>query len=157
MQAAVVENFQEMKWQITAIGKPSLRYAQIGIEEYQKRLRRYADLTLQTDTKDQGKEKNSALLLKRSEGTLRIAMDERGAAWTTSDLASKIEDWQMRGTKKVSLLIGGADGHTEELRKQSDHVISLSAFTLQHELALVVLLEQLYRVHTYLRGEPYHR
>ncbi|MDF1851621.1 MAG: 23S rRNA (pseudouridine(1915)-N(3))-methyltransferase RlmH [Verrucomicrobiales bacterium] len=146
-----------MKWQITAIGKPSLRYAKLGIEEYQKRLRRYTDLTLQTDSKDQGQAKNSQLLLARSEGAIRIAMDERGDSWTTEAFADRIRDWQMDGVRKVALLIGGADGHTPALRKESDHVIALSAFTLQHELALLVLLEQLYRVHTLLRGEPYHR
>jgi 23S rRNA (pseudouridine1915-N3)-methyltransferase len=59
--------------------------------------------------------------------------------------------------KRVALLIGGADGHSPVLRGAADHVLSLSAFTLQHELALVVLLEQIYRVHTLLKGEPYHR
>jgi 23S rRNA (pseudouridine1915-N3)-methyltransferase len=63
----------------------------------------------------------------------------------------------MNAVKKVAILIGGADGHTPELRRSADHVIALSGFTLQHELALVVLLEQIYRVHTVLRREPYHR
>lgn len=146
-----------MKWQITAIGKPSLRYAKLGVEEYEKRLRRYADLTLQTDTKDQGQEKNSDFLIARSEGAIRIAMDERGDSWTTGDFAARVRNWQMDGVRKVAFLIGGADGHSESLRKESDHLLALSAFTLQHELALLVLLEQLYRVHTVLRGEPYHR
>ena len=146
-----------MKWQITAIGKPSLQYAKLGIEEYQKRLRRYADLSLQLDSKDQGKEKNSQFLLSRSEGAIRIALDERGASWTTRDFASRVENWQMNGVRQVAFLIGGADGHTESLRDSADHVLSLSSFTLQHELALVVMLEQLYRVHSFLRGEPYHR
>jgi 23S rRNA (pseudouridine1915-N3)-methyltransferase len=55
------------------------------------------------------------------------------------------------------MLIGGADGHSQVLRGKSDHVVAMSGFTLQHELALVVLLEQIYRVHTVLKGEPYHR
>jgi 23S rRNA (pseudouridine1915-N3)-methyltransferase len=157
MQAAGDENFQKMKWQIHAIGKPSLRYAKLGIEEYQKRLRRYADLSLLTDAKDQGKEKNSQLLLDRSAGALRIALDERGDSWTTAEFVKRVESWQLDGIKNVAMLVGGADGHTKSLREQSDHVICLSPFTLQHELALVVLMEQLYRVHTILRGEPYHR
>lgn len=157
MQAAGDENFQKMKWQIHAIGKPSLRYARLGIEEYQKRLRRYTDLNLLTDAKDQGKEKNSQLLLDRSAGAVRIALDERGDSWTTAELVKKVESWQLDGIKNVAFLIGGADGHAKSLREQSDHVLRLSPFTLQHELALVVLMEQLYRVHTILRGEPYHR
>ena len=63
----------------------------------------------------------------------------------------------MSGVKRVALLIGGADGHSPVLREKADHVVAMSGFTLQHELALVVLLEQIYRVHTVLKGEPYHR
>lgn len=146
-----------MKWQILAIGKPSLRYAKAGVEEYQKRLTRYTTLELQTDWKDAGQVKNSETLLAASEGAVRIVLDERGETWTTSDLVSRVEGWQLNAVKKVAILIGGADGHTPELRRSADHVIALSGFTLQHELALVVLLEQIYRVHTVLRGEPYHR
>ena len=146
-----------MKWQILAIGKPSLRYAKAGVEEYQKRLTRYTTLELQTDWKDAGQVKNSETLLAASEGAVRIVLDERGESWTTADLVSRVEGWQMNAVKRVAILIGGADGHTPELRRSADHVIALSGFTLQHELALVVLLEQIYRVHTVLRGEPYHR
>ncbi|MDP4584852.1 MAG: 23S rRNA (pseudouridine(1915)-N(3))-methyltransferase RlmH [Verrucomicrobiales bacterium] len=146
-----------MKWQILAIGKPSLRYAKGGVEEYQKRLTRYTTLELQTDWKDAGQVKNSETLLAASEGAVRIVLDERGETWTTADLVSRVEGWQMNAVKRVAILIGGADGHTPELRSSADHVIALSGFTLQHELALVVLLEQIYRVHTVLRGEPYHR
>ena len=146
-----------MKWQILAIGKPSLRYAKGGVEEYQKRLTRYTTLELQTDWKDAGQVKNSETLLAASEGAVRIVLDERGETWTTADLVSRVEGWQMNAVKRVAILIGGADGHTPELRSSADHVIALSGFTLQHELALVVLLEQIYRVHTVLRGETYHR
>ena len=146
-----------MKWQILAIGKPSLRYAKAGVEEYQKRLGRYATLDLQTDWKDAGQVKNSEALLAASEGAVRIVLDERGETWTTANLVSRVEGWQMNAVKRVAILIGGADGHTAELRASADHVIALSGFTLQHELALLVLLEQIYRVHTVMRGEPYHR
>jgi 23S rRNA (pseudouridine1915-N3)-methyltransferase len=146
-----------MKWQILAIGKPSLRYAKAGVEEYQKRLSRYTTLDLQTDWKDAGQVKNSEALLSASEGAVRLVLDERGEVWTTADFVGRVEGWQMNAVKRVAILIGGADGHTAELRSSADHVIALSGFTLQHELALVVLLEQIYRVHTVLRGEPYHR
>jgi len=146
-----------MKWQIAAIGKPSLRYAKSGMDEYLGRLRRYAKVTVDCDSRDAGREENSRRLLALSEGTLRIACDERGESWTTPRFAERVEEWQLRGVKRVALLVGGADGHSDDLRDASDHVIALSPFTLQHELALVVLLEQIYRVHTLLRGEPYHR
>lgn len=146
-----------MKWQVLAIGKPSLSYAKDGVAEYLKRLRRYANVDLVTNWKEAGQERNSRQLLDASKGALRIALDERGKGWTTDEFVKHVEEWQLGGIKKVAFLIGGADGHTEELRQEADHVIALSGLTLQHELALVVLLEQIYRVHTILKGEPYHR
>lgn len=146
-----------MKWQILAIGKPSLAYAKAGVEEYRKRLGRYATVDVFCDWKDAGSEKNSETLLSASEGAVRIALDERGEAWTTAVLVERVRNWQMGGVKRVAWLIGGADGHVPALREKADHVVAMSGFTLQHELALVVLLEQIYRVHTVLKGEPYHR
>lgn len=146
-----------MKWQIFAVGKPSLGYAKVGVEEYRKRLSRYAVLEWFADWKDAGSEKNSRALLSASEGAIRIALDERGEAWSTAGLVDRVRTWQNGGIKRVAFLIGGADGHSEALREASDHVVALSGFTLQHELALVVLMEQIYRVHTVIKGEPYHR
>ena len=60
-------------------------------------------------------------------------------------------------TAQVPFLVGGSDGHSDEVRAKADRVLSLSSLTLQHELALVVLLEQLYRGYAILRGLPYHR
>ena len=84
-------------------------------------------------------------------------MDERGENLTTSQLTKKIQEWEMRGIKRASYLIGASNGHTKALRDEAHLVWALSPLTLQHELALVVLLEQLYRVATIQRGEPYHR
>ena len=77
--------------------------------------------------------------------------------WTTKKLVDLAKDWQMHSVRRIAFLIGASDGHTEELRSRCNHILSLSKFTLQHELALVVLLEQLYRCHTILAGTPYHR
>jgi 23S rRNA (pseudouridine1915-N3)-methyltransferase len=63
----------------------------------------------------------------------------------------------MRGVKNIALLIGGADGHADELKNAADWTWSLGKLTLQHELALVVLLEQIYRAFTIKAGQPYHR
>lgn len=146
-----------MKWQIAAVGKPSLSYAKEGVAEYQKRLRRYAPVSIDLLPKDLGRKENGVQLLAKSEGSLRIVLDERGESWTTDQFVKRVEKWQLNSVKRVSILIGGADGHAEATRAAADHVISMSGFTLQHELALLVLLEQIYRVHTVMRGEPYHR
>lgn len=146
-----------MKWQILAIGKPSLAYAKAGVEEYRKRLVRYASVDLVADWKDAGSAKNSEALLAASAGAVRIVLDERGETWTTAHFADRVRAWRLDGVKRAAILVGGADGHSPALREAADHVVALGGFTLQHELALVVLLEQLYRVHTLLKGEPYHR
>ena len=145
-----------MKHQLIVAGKPALAYAKDGSAEYLKRLRRYGTYELR-HIKDGSSEDVSQRLREASEGTLRIVMDERGENLTTSDLTKKINHWEMRGIKRASYLSGASDGHTPELRDDADLIWALSPLTLQHELALVVLLEQLYRVATIQRGEPYHR
>ncbi|MEM7698407.1 MAG: 23S rRNA (pseudouridine(1915)-N(3))-methyltransferase RlmH [Verrucomicrobiota bacterium] len=146
-----------MKWRILTIGRPSLTYAKTGSEEYLKRLVRYTSVEVVSVAKESGQAKNGSALLSASEGDLRIVLDERGQDLTTRDLAGKIETWQLDSVKRVSVLIGGADGHGADVRSRADLTLRLGALTLQHELALLVWLEQLYRVHTLLKGEPYHR
>ena len=143
-----------MKFRILAVGKPKLRHAADGITDYQRRLTRSCELEI-----DYLKEKDETKqLLEKSAGTFRIALDERGERLTTAQLVERIDALELRGdVKTVSFLIGGSDGHPDELRHNSDLILSLSSLTLQHELALVILLEQLYRVYTIKRGEPYHR
>ena len=146
-----------MKLLVLAAGKPALAYAKDGIEEYLKRLKRYGQVSLEL-VKAGGSEEVSARLLERSEGMHRIALDERGERLTTAELARRFEALERRGdVKTVAFLIGASDGHTPELRQKADLVLSLSSLTLQHELALVVLLEQLYRVASMRAGSPYHR
>lgn len=143
-----------MKFRILAVGKPKLRHAADGITDYQRRLTRSCELEI-----DYLKEKDETKqLLEKSAGTFRIALDERGERLTTAQLVERIDALELRSdVKTVSFLIGGSDGHPDGLRRESDLILSLSSLTLQHELALVILLEQLYRVYTIKRGEPYHR
>lgn len=146
-----------MRLRIIVAGKPALAYAASGIAEYLKRLKRYGGCEL-VELKAGDSESVSKALLARSEGGFRIALDERGQALTTRQWSDRFAALEMRGEiKRVSFLIGAADGHTEGLRREVDEIWQLSQLTLQHELALVVLLEQLYRVASFRRGEPYHR
>ncbi len=144
-----------MKWRLYTVGKPALAYAKTGVAEYLKRLQRYTSCEHQVLR--HGHWQEIAPWLDRSEGTLTLILDERGDALTTRAFAYKLEEWQLHAVKAIHVFIGGANGHPEEARQRADLVIRLSAFTLQHELALLVFLEQLYRAHTILRGEPYHR
>ncbi len=146
-----------MQIRLIVAGKPALAYAKAGVDEYLKRLSRVGGhelIVIKAGTRDEV----SARLLERSQGCYRVALDERGECLTTRKLAEKLEGLEMRGdVKTVAFLIGAADGHNPELRGKCDLVLTLSPFTLQHELALLVLLEQLYRVTTLKSGSPYHR
>ncbi len=145
-----------MKLCICLIGKPKLAYAKDGLGEYASRLRRYSKLEL-IHLKEGSQAQEGERLLEASEGFLRVVLDERGQELDTLGLKARLEGWEMRGEKGVAYLIGGAEGHAQTVRDGADWVWSLSKLTLQHELALVVLLEQLYRVETLKKGEPYHR
>lgn len=140
------------------IGKPALAYARTGIADYLSRLKHYVPVDVQY-LKDAGSvEGNAKRLLEASEGCLRLVLDERGNSLTTAELVDWVKGQTMDGrVKQVAVLVGGADGHAEETRKKADVLLNLSKLTLQHELALLVFLEQIYRVHTVMRGEPYHR
>ena len=146
-----------MDFRIIAAARPSIAYARDGVKFFEERLRPLGKVELRY-VKAGSSEDVSARLLEASEGCLRIAMDERGENWTTRQLERHVRDWQMRGDiKHVAFLIGAADGHTPALRSACDYVLCLGRHTMQHELALVVLLEQIYRIHTLLAGSPYHR
>ena len=148
---------RNMQVRLIVAGKPALAYAKAGVEEYLKRLSRsggYELVVIKAGSRDEV----STRLLERSQGCFRVALDERGEYLTTRKFAEKIDALEMRGdVKTVAFLIGAADGHTPELRDACDLVLTLSPFTLQHELALLVLMEQLYRVASLKSGSPYHR
>ncbi|MCH5284235.1 MAG: 23S rRNA (pseudouridine(1915)-N(3))-methyltransferase RlmH [Akkermansiaceae bacterium] len=141
---------------VLAAAKPSLPYARSGVELYCERLRPLGKVELRY-VRDGGRDEVSARLLKASEGCLRVALDERGQNLTTRELEAKWRQWQLRAVKRVAFLIGAAEGHNEALRREAELVLCLGRHTMQHELALVVLLEQIYRIHTLLAGSPYHR
>jgi 23S rRNA (pseudouridine1915-N3)-methyltransferase len=146
-----------MNIRLIVAGKPALAYAKAGVDEYLKRLSRFGGYELVT-VKAGTRDEVSARLLERSHGCFRIALDERGEGLGTRAFAEKLESLTMRGDiKTVAFLIGAADGHSESLRDACDLLLTLSPFTLQHELALLVLLEQLYRVASLKSGSPYHR
>jgi 23S rRNA (pseudouridine1915-N3)-methyltransferase len=146
-----------MHIRLIVAGKPALAYARLGTEEYLKRLSRFGGyelITVKAGTRDEV----SSRLLERSQGCYRIVLDERGEQLGTHAFAKILDSLTMRGdVKTAAFLIGAADGHNETLRSEADLLLTLSPFTLQHELALLVLLEQLYRVAAMKSGSPYHR
>lgn len=145
-----------MKWSIIAVGKPALAWAKAGAADYLARLQRVQRVEC-VFVREGSEEQISKRVLEASEGSLRVLLDERGKLQRSADLAGWIRQRELSGCKSVCVLIGGANGHSDAVRAAAQECWSLSPLTLQHELALVVLLEQLYRAGSILRGEPYHR
>jgi len=145
-----------MRWHIFAIGRPKLDFAKLGIEEYAARLKPFVEVRFEY-LKGSSAPLESFALLERTKAMFRVVLDERGAEISSRAFASRITEWETHSKRDFALIIGGADGHTEELRAAAGWTWALSRLTLQHELALVVALEQLYRAYTIKSGMPYHR
>lgn len=129
--------------------------AQAMVADFVKRASRYAPVELATfDTED-------ALLqaVERTSGRTPphlVLLDSRGKHLTSTAIADHIRHIRDTGTQQLFFAIGPADGWTEAALKKANLVLSLGAITLPHELALVVLAEQIYRAQTILAGHPYH-
>ena len=135
-----------------------------AVEEYAGRLERYVRFELVevpearklAGTPRARQEEGEALLARIPPREQVVALDERGEELTSAGLADRVRRWQERG-RDVTMVIGGADGLAPEVLARAGERLALSRFTLAHRLARLVLLEQLYRAFTILRGEPYHK
>lgn len=136
-----------MKLTVAWIGKSKDRAIQELTEKYSERLRHYADFDC-VSIKDESKLGNAKSSL--------ILLDSRGKQFSSDDLAEFLRRRREQSPIPLVFAIGGADGFSDELRKSASFILSLGKMTLSHELARVVLLEQLYRAFTILRGHPYH-
>ena len=145
-----------MRFHLFVIGKPKLDFARLGVEEYAARLRPYVPVELHY-LKATTQAGESLALLERSKGMFRVVLDERGGQVASREVAKKLAEWEMHGPRDLAFLIGGADGHTVDVRLAAGWRWALSRLTLQHEMALVLTLEQLYRACTIRAGHPYHR
>ncbi|MGZ4819593.1 MAG: 23S rRNA (pseudouridine(1915)-N(3))-methyltransferase RlmH [Terriglobales bacterium] len=140
-----------MKLRIAWIGKTKDAAVQSLTAEYLKRLSRYvATESLEIATE-------AALLkqLDKARGSL-ILLDSRGRQLSSEHFAEFLRQHQDRGTPSLLFAVGGADGFSDQARAAASFQLSLGKMTLPHELARVVLLEQLYRGFTILKGHPYH-
>lgn len=143
-----------MKLTIAWVGKTKESAIQTLAAEYLKRIGRYVPT--------EGKETSSeSALLKLSEKASRTApvlvlLDSRGKQLSSEELAELLRDHRDRGTQDLIFAVGPADGWSDAARKRANSILSLGKMTLPHELARVVLLEQIYRGFTILAGHPYH-
>jgi 23S rRNA (pseudouridine1915-N3)-methyltransferase len=144
-----------VKLRVGWIGKTKEPAIQSLTDEYLKRLSRYADA--------QGMAlKDESALLRLCERAARpvrhtlVLLDSRGKQLSSEELAAFLANYPDRNPLPLLFAVGPANGFTAEIRQEATLLLSLGKMTLAHELARVVLLEQLYRAFTILKGHPYH-
>jgi len=139
-----------VKLQILFVGRPKDIHANALAEEYVKRVNRFVRCDMQEIKAGRSEP------WPRGANTMRILLDPSGRLMDSAEFARMIERAAMQ-SREIVFVIGGADGVPEQWRKQADLLLSLSPLTLPHELARVVLAEQLYRAVATWRGHPYPR
>ena len=90
-------------------------------------------------------------------GAVMVLLDPEGSEWTSQQLAEQVRIWEGNGIKEVAFVIGGPHGVTRDVVERADKRWSLSKLTLTHEMARVLMLEQLYRAYTIIHGLPYQK
>ena len=153
-----------MRLRIVAVGRDRSGLYAPAVEEYARRIARYARFELVEVPEarkhagtPQAREEEAAAILARLDARERVvALDERGAEETSVAFANRVGRW-LQGGRDVALVIGGSDGLAPAILARAEERLALSQLTLAHRLARLVLAEQLYRAFTILRGEPYHK
>ncbi|MEO6824593.1 MAG: 23S rRNA (pseudouridine(1915)-N(3))-methyltransferase RlmH [Nitrosospira sp.] len=155
-----------MRFLIFAVGIKMPKWVEASFDEYARRMPHEAAIELveiKPEKRGEGKKveqllvAEAARILAALPSKCRIvAMDERGRQWTTAKLADSITGW-MRNGGDTAFLLGGADGLDTDIKNSADEILALSAMTLPHGLARILLAEQLYRAVSLINRHPYHR
>src|SRR3989449_8185191 len=136
-----------MRYRVVAVGRVKDAALRAACDEYLDRLRRYTRIE-EREVKDEAR-----VLAAVPEGSRLVALSRRGEEWSSADLAEWTARWERDG-RDVTFAIGGAEALPEPVLRAAEQCWSLSHLTFPHELARVILFEQLYRAHTIRRGEP---
>lgn len=154
-----------MKHELLFLGKTKNSFIAAGVEEYASRLSHYTSVKI-TLLKEKGKGRSSstdavsegaAMLAAVAPGAVIVALDGRGKQLSSEDFAKTVAGWEMQGAKHVCYLIGGPEGHSAKVVAAADLLLSLSKMTFTHDMARMLLIEQLYRAYTINAGEKYHK
>jgi 23S rRNA (pseudouridine1915-N3)-methyltransferase len=128
------------------------------VSEYQKRLTSLNLSIVEFDEKNLSKEKiNEKIFSLIKPNSYKILLDEKGKSLSTLQLKNLITDSYSKNQKNISFLIAGSDGFTAECKSKADYILSLSSLTFPHQIARMLLVEQIYRVQSLINNHPYHR
>ena len=155
-----------MRLGIVCMGKTREPFIQEGIQKYLRYLGPYAEVSLRELKEEKIQDLREAPVIRKKEaekifkalpvGGVLVALDERGEEYTSHEFASFVNDLLESGVRDVLFVLGGAMGLDETVTARAKKVIALSRWTLTHEMARLVLLEQLYRAFTIIKGKTYH-
>jgi 23S rRNA (pseudouridine1915-N3)-methyltransferase len=142
-----------MKIHLVTVGKPKLAYAKAGWEEYLGRLRHYHQVRV---THIADKHDDAAHILEAAGQSYKVALVVDGPQLSSEQLSDLLEARAMDG-RELSLMIGGPEGLPDDVISSADMKLGLSRLTFPHDLAMVILLEALYRASSINAGQPYHK
>lgn len=155
-----------MKARLVAVGERAPAWVAEGFAEYRKRLSHWLPLDLvEVEPGLRGKGRDAARAMADEgarvlgavpKGALVVALDGRGKAWSSEELAQRLQHWR-NGGRDLALLIGGPEGHAPDVLAAAEERWSLGPLTLPHMLVRLVVAEQLYRAAALLANHPYHR
>lgn len=155
-----------MKVILLQTGKTTERFITEGVDNYTERIKKYATFEIVTlpDIKNtrnmpapEQKSKEGEKILQFSrEDDLVVILDEKGKELKTLEFSAWLEKSFMLQKKRILFVIGGPWGFSDEVYKRADFKLSLSKMTFSHQLVRLIFIEQLYRVFTVIKGDPYH-
>ena len=155
-----------MKIELLVIGKTDDKYLQIGIDKYLDRLKHYikTKITVIPDIKKRANlsegeimKKEAELILKQiKHGDYVVLLDDKGKQFSSMEFSKQINTRSVSGIKTLKLVVGGAYGFHESVVAASKDKWSLSKMTFSHQMVRLIIVEQIYRAMTILKGEPYH-
>lgn len=152
-----------MKIQVLGIGKIRELYFREAVEEYSRRIGYYVPIRIRDAAKEiSGSELDmerayDRLKKEHLKADLKVALDRNGRVMSSEDLAAWFEKAMLDSVDLISFIIGGPYGLARSAIDESDQMLSMGAMTLPHQMARLLLLEQIYRAFTIIKGEPYHK
>ena len=150
-----------MRFRFVWIGKTRDARLRALVDEYLQRLGRFTRFEVTELREGSGRagieDESKRIIGALHSDALTVLLDVEGREWSSLQLAAEVEKWQNGGVKEIAFVIGGPQGVNAQVAARADLRWSLSRLTLTHEMARVLLVEQLYRAYTIIHGLPYQK